>query len=148
MTPTNPAFRDRVLHRDDDLRDIVQQLLQRAERRRLWVLFLDERGCLADPLIPLSDLPDDPEASVMTGDLGDVTHAYALAHRIGLLLECTENASAVLAWERLGPSRIGDVDRAWSRAVAAAGQEHGVPIRAQFLVHDLGVRQVHPDDYV
>lgn len=148
MTETTNPLKDRILDRDDDLRDAVELLLQRANQRQMWLMFMDERGCLGDPLMPMDDYPADPNNEVDIDDLGTVTEAHVLMHRAGMLREMTGNASVVLAWERIGTEMIGDDDRNWARAMAAASQVLGVPLRAQFIVHARGVRQLHPDDYL
>ena len=98
--------------------------------------------------MPMADLPDDPDETTETDDLGEVTHAALLAQRAGMLREVTGNEAMVLAWERLGASAITDDDRSWARAMADAAAQYAVPLRAQFIVHDRGVRQLHPDDYL
>ena len=32
--------------------------------------------------------------------------------------------------------------------MAQAARELGAPLRAQFLLHDGGIRQLYPDDYI
>ncbi|HCS61161.1 MAG TPA: hypothetical protein DIW46_07175 [Microbacterium sp.] len=148
MTETTNPLKDRVLDHDDDLRDVVELLLQRANQRQMWLMFMDERGCLGDPLMPMNDYPADPNYEVDIDDLGTVTEAHVLMHRAGLLREMTGNASIVLAWERIGTEMISDDDRNWARAMAEASRLLDVPLRAQFIVHARGVRQLHPDDYL
>lgn len=148
MTETTNYLRDRVLDRDDDLRDVLELLLQRANQRQMWLMFIDDRGCLGDPFMPMSDYPMDPNEVVELDDLGAVTNAYLLMNRAGLILEATGNAGVVLAWERRGPSAVADIDRSWARAMAEAAAEMEIPLRAQFVVHSRGVRQLHADDYV
>lgn len=148
MTDTRNTLKDRVLDRDDDLRDILQLLLQSASRRQMWMMFMDERGCLGEPLIPIDDYPDDPNHVVEVDDLGAVTEARVFMHRAGTLCEMTGNASVVLGWERIGGSAVSQEDRSWARAMAAAAGALGIPLRAQFIVHARGVRQLHPDEYL
>ncbi|KDA06900.1 hypothetical protein DC31_06560 [Microbacterium sp. CH12i] len=114
----------------------------------MWLMFMDGRGCLGDPLMPMDDYPDDPYAVVDVDDLGTVTEAHVLMHRAGMLRQMTDNASVVLAWERVGTDAVGDDDRVWARAMAEAAELLDVPLRAQFIVHARGVRQLHPDDYL
>ncbi|MGM7671682.1 hypothetical protein [Microbacterium sp. A93] len=148
MTETTNPLKSRVLDRDDDLRDVLEVLLQRANRRQMWLMFMDDRGCLGDPLMPMADYPDDPSHVVEIDDLGQVTEAHVLMHRAGMLREMTGNASVVLAWERGGSSAVSKDDRAWAQAMAEAAQKLDIPLRAQFIVHSRGVRQLHPDDYL
>jgi len=148
MTNANTTLRDRVLDRDDDLRDMLELLLERANRRQLWFMFIDDRGCLGDPLMPMADYPDDPDEMTDAEDLGETRHAHLLMHRAGLICEATGSIAVVLAWERLGSSAVSAEDRRWARAMAEEAEDLGIPLRAQFIVHHRGVRQLRPDDYV
>ncbi|MFB7249940.1 hypothetical protein [Microbacterium sp. NPDC056234] len=148
MTDTNTTLRELVLDHDDDLRDLLQVLLRQANLRQMWLMFIDEHGRLGDPLMPMNDYPDDPHEEVEVDDLGLVDQAHLLMHRSGLLREATGNASVVLVWERVGPSTLDEDDRAWASAMADAASSLAVPLRAQFLLHNRGVRQLHPDDYL
>lgn len=148
MTDTNHSLKDRVLDHDDDLRDLLEVLLQRANQRQMWLMFMDDRGCLGDPLMPMDDYPEHPHDVVEIDDLGAVTEAHVLMHRASLLRDMTGNASVVLAWERIGLETVTAADRDWAGAMAAAAHTLDVPLRAQFIVHSRGVRQLHPDDYV
>ena len=148
MTESTNALKDRVLDHDDELRDVVELLLQRANQRQMWLMFMDERGCLGDPLMPMDDYPADPNGEVDIDDLGAVTAAHLLMHRAELLRQMSGNASIVLAWERIGTAAVGGADRSWARAMAEASDVLDAPLRAQFIVHARGVRQLHPDDYL
>ena len=148
MTGTKSPLKDRVLDHDDDLTEAVELLLQRANQRQVWLMFMDERGCLGGPLMPMSDYPVDPNQEIEIDDLGTVTQAYLLMNRAGALLTATGNASVVLAWERRGAAVVGDDDRNWARAMTEAAQAQDVHLRAQFIVHARGVRQLHSGDYL
>ncbi|MGF6822115.1 hypothetical protein M2317_001019 [Microbacterium sp. ZKA21] len=148
MTDTSTTLKDLILDRDDDLRDLLHVLLRRANLRQMWLLFIDEHGRLGDPLMPMDDYPEDPHEDVEVDDLGRVDQAHLLMHRSGMLLEATGNASVVLVWERVGPSTLDDDDRAWAGAMADAAVSLGVPLRAQFLLHNRGIRQLHADDWI
>jgi len=142
------SLRDRILHTDDQLRDLIELLLQHPNQRQFWLLFIDERGCLGDPLMPMAGYPHDPLETVRVDDLGEVTHSRLLMHRIGMAREMTGNAQVVLVWERPGVETVQDADRSWARAMAAQATELDVPLRAQFTLYERGVRQLHADDYV
>ncbi|MBN8204389.1 hypothetical protein JF550_00290 [Microbacterium esteraromaticum] len=145
---TQQSPRDRVLHTDDQLRDMIELLLRQANQRQFWLLFIDERGCLGDPLMPMADYPEDPGESVRVDDLGEVSHGHLLMHRIGSMREMTGNAQVVLVWEHPGLQEPREIDRAWARAMAEQAEALDVPLRAQFTLFERGVRQMHPDDYV
>ncbi|WP_460519815.1 hypothetical protein [Humibacter antri] len=149
MSSRNPSpLHERMLDRDDDLGSFLEFLLLRANRRQMWLLFLDDRRRLGDPIMPMDDYPENPDGLVSTDDLGELPHARLLMHRAEMCRELTNNAAIVLVWERLGPCPIDENTRAWASAMAEAARDIGVPLRAQFLLHDGGIRQVHPDDYV
>lgn len=148
MTDTNLPLKDRPLRSDDDLRDLLELLIQRANQRQMWLLFIDERGCLGDPIMPMADYPDDPAELTRADDLGELTHARLLMHRAGMLCEITGNVQIALAWERIGANRVDVDDQAWARAMHEAAADLGIPLRAQFLVHSRGVRQLRLDDYL
>lgn len=143
----NPeSLREHMLESDDDLRDALELLLQQASQRQLWLLFIDGRGRIGEPLMPMADYPEDPIEAVTTEDLGEVTHAHLLSQRIGMLRELTGNAAVVLVWERVGGEVVEDDVRVWARAMKRQAALLGIPLRAQFLLHAHGVRQLHADD--
>ncbi len=145
---TEESLRDRILHTDDQLRDLIELLLREPNQRQFWLLFIDERGCLGDPLMPMAGYPHDPLETVHVDDLGEVTQAHLLMHRIGELRAMTGNAQVVLVWEQPGVDAVRDAERAWARAMAEQATELDIPLRAQFTLYERGVRQLHPDDYL
>lgn len=146
MTDTTPSLKDRPLETTEELRALIETLLDRASGRRLWLLFIDGRGCLGDPLIPMDDYPQNPMERVRSEDLGEIEHAGLLIQRIGMLREITGNEAVVLVWERLGSSAVGAADREWARAMLDAAGTFDVPLRAQFVLHGNGVRELQLAD--
>ncbi|GAA4480710.1 hypothetical protein [Microbacterium panaciterrae] len=145
----NPeSLRDHVLDGDDDLRDALELLLQRANQRQLWLLFIDGRGRIGEPLMPMADYPEDPHEVVTTEDLGEVSHSQLLSQRIGMLRTLTDNAAVVLVWERVGGEAVDDDVRIWARAMKRQAGLLEIPLRGQFLLHTHGVRQLHADDWL
>jgi len=142
------SLRDRILHTDDQLRDMIELLLREPNQRQFWLLFIDERGCLGDPLMPMAGYPHDPLETVRVDDLGEVSQSHLLMHRIGELRAMTGNAQVVLVWEQPGVDAVRDAERAWTRAMAEQAADLDVPLRAQFTLYERGVRQLHPDDYL
>jgi hypothetical protein len=146
----NPeTLRDHALTEDDDLREAVELLLHRADQRRLWLLFLDGRGRLGDPLMPIADYPSDPLDPVSIEDVDDVTQAQVLAHRIEMLRDLTGNAAVVLVWERVGDATVGgegDEVRLWASAMRRQASSLGLPLRAQLLLHGGGARLLRAVD--
>jgi hypothetical protein len=133
--------RDRALETDSQLREQLAHLLMRADRRQLWMLFLGSDHRLLDPIMPTDDLPLFPDAACDTEDLRRVPFSRLIVERAGSVLQMLGGGSIVLAWERPGPPKPASLDLAWTRAAARAADDLGVALRAQFLLHDGGVRQ-------
>lgn len=132
---------------DAQLLGILNDLLEGATRRQLWLLFLEERDRLSDLVMPMADYPEDPRGTSVTADLGAVTNAHLLMQRMRMILEATGYLSIVLVWERVGDATMTDADRQWAEEMAREAQELGVSVRAQLILHDEGVRQLGLDDH-
>lgn len=150
--------RDRILSTDAELEDQLNLVLERATHRQVWLLLIDREHRLADPIMPMDDHPASPDELCDTDDLGTVPFAQVLVHRSRTVCELVGAREFVFVWERRGTDRFTADDRRWARAVAGAagGVEPGgaasnaevtAPLRAQFLLHDTGIRQLTPDDY-
>lgn len=148
MTDANHSPKDRPLRNDEELRELIEILLQRANQRQLWVMFIDDRGCLGEPIMPMADYPHHPDELTQVDDLGTVSHAHVLMHRAAVFCEVTGNVSLVLVWERGGSRSVRAEDRLWAGAMHRQAGTLGAPLRAQFVLHDHGVRQLRPDDYL
>lgn len=120
---------------DDDVVAFVAALVERPITRQCWVLFLDERAIPVSFVLPVSDLPLQPDE-----------HVEDLAALIADVVQQLAAAEVVLVWERPGETRMFPVDWEWVDACACAFDEHHVRIRAQVVVHDLGVAVVSLDD--
>lgn len=142
-----PRLPSRSLADDDALRDLLLDLLQGAISQRVWLMFVDADQRLADTIMPSDDLPHDPDARVLTDDLGDVSYAHVLAARLPLIMELIDAEQPVLVWEHPGEEGRTDEALAWPRAMAAACLDLGVPLRAQFVLHDRGIRHVSVADF-
>lgn len=145
---TVAADRDAPLTDDTLLTARVEHLLERANIRQFWMLFLDEEDVQMPAVMPCDDVPADPYTECEVEDLGTVTNAELLASRIAWLMAECRFAQAVFVWERPGGPRVGDEERAWARELGAACARAGARVRAQFLLHDRGVRVLAPDDYL
>lgn len=130
---------DRLIHTsvrtDDDVIDLVTALVERPITRQCWVLFLDERAVPVSFVMPISDLPWQPDE-----------HVEDLAALAADIVQQVAAAEVVLVWERPGESRLFPVDWEWVDACACAFDEHGVRIRAQVAVHTGGIAIVSLDD--
>lgn len=139
-------LKDRQLTTDDELHAGLELLLERATGRQLWLLFLDEDDRLMSPLMPMDDFPDDPAEIVVTDDLGPLPESRAIVYRTNAIRTMIGGARIVLVWERRGPRGLEVLDRRWATESARHATELGVPLRAQFLLHSKGMRQIHADD--
>jgi hypothetical protein len=145
MTDTTPLTH-RPLPTDSDLQRLLGDLLRSAVRRQLWFIFMDEDHRVAGPLMPCADLPDDPYEPTETADLGTHPVSVVLARRLSMIGEVVGASRVVLVWERTGAASLTANDREWARALADGCREVGMPLRAQFLLHDRGVAPVALDD--
>lgn len=148
LEPEDPRLaRDRVLATDADLQEVIELLLQTANQRQVWLFMLDEQQRLAGPLMPMDGYPETPDELVGTDDLGLVSFPRVFVERAGVICEAVGGSAIVLVWERRGPEKFTADDRAWARALAHEAGEHGPRLRAQFVLHNTGLRQITPDDY-
>jgi hypothetical protein len=120
---------------DDDVVDLVVALIDAPIRRQCWVLFLGERGVPVHFLMPMADLPYQPDEHVE--DFG------ALVEDVVTQVGATQ---VVLAWERPGSTGLFPVDWEWVDAMACTLQERGVRLRGQVVLHDDGASMVELDD--
>ncbi|WP_159502170.1 hypothetical protein [Microbacterium sp. 18062] len=136
----------RILSTDDDLVDALAPLLGQAIRRQLWLFFLDENDGITDPIMPCDDFPADPYEPIQTVDIGAQGFAHVMAERVRHLQSEFDLATLMIVWERVGSRRFAGKDLARARAMAESCATVGVPLRAQLLLHDDGLRLITPDD--
>ncbi len=143
------AAADRTAPLTDDalLQERIAFLLRRASLRQLWMMFLFADDVQSEILIPCADLPVTPH-EILTTDDHERSHADVLGERVAEIMEGLGFAQAVFVWERPGEPAAGVEEREWARALAEACAQHGARVRAQFLLHDQGVRALAPDDYL
>lgn len=145
MTTSCVQDPDTPLTDDILLSERIRYLLRGAIRSQVWLLFLDDADVQAPPVMPCDDLPRDP-LMPDPNDPASPVPADAVARMVaGLMAECGF-AQAVFVWERPGAPRLHPDDRAWAQALRAACVRRGVRVRAQFQLHDGGVRQLAADD--
>jgi hypothetical protein len=120
---------------DADVVDLVVALLDAPVRRQCWVLFLGERGLPVHLVMPVADLPYEPDDRVP--DFGALVEDVVA--QVGA-------AQVVLAWERPGATGMFPVDWAWVDAMACTLDEHGVRLRGQVVVHEDGASMIELDD--
>ncbi len=137
---TIPAYEDAKLvplDTDSAIERRVHDLIGRANRRQLWLIFLDEDRVQLPTIIPVDELPLAPEP----GD-GEM-----LAGALATTAEMIGAAAVVLVWERYADETLSALDRRWASMAHDACDERGVPLRAMLLSHRRGVRWIAQDDY-
>lgn len=102
----------------------------------LWMVFFDEDSCLSPVIVPIDDLPAEPDDRFVGN----------LARIIGDLLGGGAAASAALLLTRPGPRAMTDADRQWARALRAA--LGGLPMWPIHLATRGHVQVFAPDDLV
>ncbi|MFL0389920.1 hypothetical protein [Curtobacterium sp. 179-B 9B NHS] len=120
---------------DADVVALVSGVVGPPIRRQCWVLFLDERALPIPFLLPVSDLPLQPDEQVE-----DFATLVAEV--------CVDNAASevVLAWERPGETQLFPVDWEWIDACACAFAERAVRLRGQVVVNATGASMVELHD--
>ncbi|HWU45825.1 MAG TPA: hypothetical protein VN133_03595 [Humibacter sp.] len=132
MTPPISATEAALLPltSDEEILDRVAELLERANQRQVWMLFLDDHDVQLPLLIPISDYPTAPN--------GDEAPAFAAT--IAAASREIGAVGVVLIWERYAGPAATASDRAWAAAMTEACPRAGVKVRAQLLCHRSGVR--------
>ncbi|RZS65645.1 hypothetical protein EV187_1344 [Agromyces ramosus] len=129
---------------DDDIRQRVADLLQRAIRRQWWTLYLDENDVQRPVLMPMARYPEHPHEPC--GD--DGTAAEVMANQLENIVTGIGAAKVIFVWERPGTDELTEADRMWAGALGAACRSAAIAVRAQLLLHDRGVRWIALDDAV
>lgn len=122
---------------DSDLADRVARLIGRACRTQLWLMFLDERSVMLPTLMPNDELPVPLDEDCALGVAAMLRQAIA-----GTPIE-----SVIFVWERFGGPIASEVDKQSAARLAWACADEGVPVRAQFIGHDFGVRWFGPEEF-
>ncbi len=134
-TPHFRDVRDVALIRDDDLLSRVESLLERAMRRQVWLMFLDEHGYQLPVLLP-SPVPRRPGP-------GD---GVRLAKFFRTTLDDVPASSLIITYERPGRAALTNGDLRWIQLLREACLLAEIPFRGPLLCHDEGVRWVPADE--
>ncbi|WP_344790953.1 hypothetical protein [Gryllotalpicola daejeonensis] len=129
--------KDEPLITDTAINDRVARLIGRACRAQLWLLFLDERSVMLPTLMPNDELPSPLDAELAEGIASMLRQAIA-----GTPIE-----SVILVWERPGGPIATTEDKQSAAALAWACADEGVPVRAQLISHDFGVRTLGAEEF-
>ena len=127
------------LETDALIQQRVADLIGRANRRQLWLLFLDEARVQLPIIMPIDGLPTAPP--------GTSDEAATLAQMIETAVDAAEAASVVMVIERFGLPDLTPSDVAWARSLHEACDAAAVQLRALLLSHRAGVRWIAQDDY-
>ena len=133
---------------DTQLCRTLQHLLTAATQRQIWLFFFDEQQLLQEPIMPMSDHPDDPYELHETDDMGQAASPQVFLRRAGQVAEAVKAASFAIVWERPGGLALTEDDIRWLRAFSdhAASSDVDARLRALLLLHDAGLRLVTSDE--
>lgn len=120
------------LDTDDDVLRFAEEVIgaDGGRGRTAWVLLLDEDRRPLPAIIPIEGVPADPDPE-------DVAR---FAESMGEVLRACGGEAAVVVWERPGSGAIRMQEADWAAGLAASG----LPLRAQLLATDEGVRLLDP----
>lgn len=124
--------RDLPIRSDDDVVHLAREVIaaEGGRGRTTWILLLDEDDRPLPVVLPIEGMPVDP----------DPEHIARFAESMGVVLETAGGAVAVVVWERSGTGDVRMQEADWAAGLAASG----LPLRAQLLATDDGVRLLDP----
>ena len=134
-----PHYDDTLTHpltSDVLIEERVVALVGRACRRQIWFLFVDRENVQLPLLIPVSDPPPLPDATVPS-----------LVWKIGQSVRGLDAQSVIVVLERYADATFTAADKAWARELSEALDTVALPVRAVLVSHRLGVRWLAQDDY-
>lgn len=147
MTTLDPSLQSgRILDTDAKLRDFLANLLGTPIRRQVWAIFLDDESRITGPFIPMADFPASPEPLTDVGSFGLKKSADLFTTRIAEMCEIVGGHSIVFVWEYPDIFGMSVELRTWASAMAQAAHRYGLPLRAQFGLHEGGFLQLTPAD--
>ena len=121
---------------DDDVLDLVRALVGDPTTRQCWVVFLDRNAAPIPLVMPVADLPYQPDE-----------HVEDFAALVADIERQVGATDVVLAWERPGAHQLHPVDWEWVDACACVFAVHHVRLRAQVVVHAGGAALVELEDH-
>jgi len=126
------------LETDSMILERMVQLFGAASGRQFSLVFLDSRQRQCPTIVPVDGIPDTP----------DPADADRFAPVMDWLADGEGGSSVIIVLERPGSRILHDHDRSWIRTLRRCAAIAELPVRAQLLVHDDGVRWLAPDDYL
>jgi hypothetical protein len=126
------------VHDDADLLALWRRLMGPGGfgRRSLWTVWLDEHGMRLPVIVPIDDLPNQPDQLLVDNFVGV----------IGGVLRSTEARTVAVLLLRPGPSAKSADDRAWAVALIAAARRAGVAMWPVHIATNDLVQVFAPDD--
>jgi hypothetical protein len=107
------------------------------DQRSLWLVFLNQDGQMSPLVMPIDDIPTEPDAEMLTN----------LATIVERLADEAGFATTALLLSRPGSAHMTTSDRAWARAVGAAFGRHRCPWPIHLATRGT-VRIFAPDDLI
>jgi hypothetical protein len=125
---------DRPLRTDIEIAALVASLLERANRRQCWLMFLTAERTPIELVIPIEELPYEPDTEVrhFAGTVRDI-------------VDRCRAAFVIVVWERPGGPDPLQSEQLWIESIARNFGRRGITVRAQLIVHDDGVAVVDVD---
>lgn len=131
---SSPHPHDAPVDSDADVLDLASRIVGSALVEKLWSFFLGPDLKPARLIIPIEDLPPEPEPHLVE----------RMAQALADVLKMLGGGSVILVRERPGPPGIGALDAEWAEALRSTFAIAGAPLRAVLLSHDAGVRMFPP----
>jgi hypothetical protein len=109
MTPPEPGTEIRT---PAELAAVWQRIMGTGgfARSTLWLIFVDADDCLQRVVMPIDDLPPEPDEQFV----GNLVHILTQLHEAG------DFASAAMLLSRPGAGEMTGADRRWARALRDA----------------------------
>jgi len=128
---------DHPLTTNDEILQRVGELFDKALRRQLWLLFVDELDVQLPFLLPIEGIPVRPTAPRSEAIAAILDRAGSAAGATGV----------IVVLERFASAEVQNADREWARLVRGAATEAGLDFRAAVIIHSAGARMLEPEDY-
>lgn len=123
----------------------ARALLERANRRQTWIVYLDTERRPLPVLMPFESLPADPEQYFETAR-GTLQYPTVLAT---FAAECALEVggeSVLVVWERPSDEHLSQSEIDWVLALDTHFALAGLPVVAQLLCHNDGVRIIRQEE--
>lgn len=104
---------------------------------QLFCQMFDPEGVLLPQIINITECPPLPDQLMLDSLMGIMTQ---------VLGDAAPGGSCAAMYARPGDGQLREPDRAWARALTAAGAEAPIEVWPVFLATDVGVRIASPDD--